>query len=321
MAPDHDLAEHAHHHDAAASAAGRAERRTRVVVVLTILMMIAELVVGWITGSLALTADGWHMGTHAGALGLAVLAYWYARTRAANDAFTFGTGKVYALAGYTSGIALAAVAIWMGIEGVIRLTERPVIDFADALPVAVIGLVVNLACALLLGGGSKPEAEHGHDHGHAHGHAHGHDHNLKAAYVHVLADALTSVLAIAALILGQTMGWWFLDPAMGLVGGAVILVWAVGLCRASSRQLLDVVPDVEHERAVRSRLEQIDDVRVADLHVWELGPGQRSCIVSLVTSTPRDVDYYKQAILAAVPVAHLTIEIHRCTRGHGPLAA
>jgi cation diffusion facilitator family transporter len=220
---------------------------------------------------------------------------------------------------------------------VIRLTERPVINFADALPVAVIGLVVNLASALLLSGG-KPEpkphddAEHEHaekhdhahahaHHGHGHGHGHGHDHNLKAAYIHVLADALTSVLAIAALILGQTMGWWFLDPAMGLVGGAVILIWAYGLCRSASRQLLDVVPDVEHERAVRSRLEQIDDVRVADLHVWELGPGQRSCIVSLVTSTPRDVDYYKQAILAAVPVAHLTIEIHRCSRGHGPLAA
>ena len=129
------------------------------------------------------------------------------------------------------------------------------------------------------------------------------------------------MLAIAALVLGRWLGWWFLDPAMGLVGGAVIMVWSIGLCRQAARQLLDVVPDVEHERAVRAKLEAIDDVRVADLHVWELGPGQRSCIVSLVTSTPRGLDYYKEAILAAVPVAHLTIEIHQCTRGHGPLAA
>jgi cation diffusion facilitator family transporter len=327
---DHDLADHAHHHDARASAAGKAERRTRIVVGLTLVMMIAELVVGWMTGSLALTADGWHMGTHAGALGLAVLAYWYARTRAGHDAFTFGTGKVYALAGYTSGVLLAAVALWMSIEAILRLTSRPVIDFADALPVAVIGLIVNLASAFVLGTGhdKKPDHDHdhdhdhGHDHAHGHGHAHGHahhhgaDHNLRGAYLHILADTLTSVLAIVALVLGYTMGWWFLDPAMGLLGGAVILGWSVGLCRTASRQLLDVVPDVEHEKQVRARLEAIDDVRVADLHVWELGPGQRSCIVSLVTSTPRDVDYYKQEILAAVPVAHLTIEVHRCSRPH-----
>ena len=325
--PEHDLTEHAHHHEAGAAAAvaGKAERRTRAVVLLTLLMMVTELVVGWMTGSLALTADGWHMGTHAGALGLALIAYWFARTRAAHDAFTFGTGKVYALAGYTSGILLAVVAVWMGIEAVSRLATRPVVDYDDALPVAIIGLVVNLASAWLLSGAhGHGHAQHEHEHGHGHEHRHGHvhkDHNLRAAYAHVLADALTSVLAIGALVLGKLMGWWYLDPAMGLVGGAVIVWWAVGLCRAAARQLLDVVPSVEHERLVKARLEAIDDVRVADLHVWDLGPGQRSCIVSLVTSSPRDVDFYKQAILAAVPVAHLTIEIHRCSRGHGPMAA
>jgi cation diffusion facilitator family transporter len=323
---DHDLAAHAHHHDARTGGAGRAERRTRWVVIITLLMMVAELIVGWMTGSLALTADGWHMGTHAGALGLALLAYWFARTRATHDAFTFGTGKVYALAGYTSGVLLAAVAIWMGVEAVLRLQSKPQIDFADALPVAIIGLVVNLLSAFLLAGGSKPAEkddhhDHGHGHGHTHGHGHGHDHNLRGAYLHVLADTLTSVLAIAALLLGYLFGWWYLDPAIGLLGGGVILGWSVGLCRTAARQLLDVVPDVAHEKQVRAELEAIDDVRVADLHVWELGPGQRSCIVSLVTSTPRDVDYYKQVILAAVPVAHLTIEIHRCTRPHGPMAA
>jgi cation diffusion facilitator family transporter len=328
---DHHLGEHAHHHDrAVVAAAGRAERRTLAVVIITLAMMIAELVVGTITGSLALTADGWHMGTHAGALGLALVAYWFARTRAQSDAFTFGTGKVYALAGYSSGLLLAGVAVWMGVEGVMRLAERPVIDFADALPVAVVGLVVNLASALLLGHAHAPGQGHDHDHDHDQDHAHDHDHdhghghkdhNLRAAYVHVLADALTSVLAIVALVLGRWQGWWFLDPLMGVVGGVVIMVWSIGLCRAAARQLLDVVPDVEHEQTVRATLEAIDDVRVADLHVWELGPGQRSCIVSLVTSAPRDVDYYKQAILRAVPVAHLTIEIHQCARGHGPLAA
>jgi cation diffusion facilitator family transporter len=324
--PDHDLAEHAHHHEAGAGgavAAGKAEQRTRAVVLLTLMMMVAELVVGWWTGSLALTADGWHMGTHAGALGLALIAYWFARTRAAHDAFTFGTGKVYALAGYTSGVLLAGIAVWMGIEAVSRLASRPVVDYDDALPVAILGLVVNLASAWLLSGARGPgHHEHAHAEEHEHGHGHHHkDHNLRAAYLHVLADALTSVLAIGALVLGKVLGWWYLDPAMGLVGGAVIVWWAAGLCRAAARQLLDVVPNLEHERLVKARLEAIDDVRVADLHVWDLGPGQRSCIVSLVTSSPRDVDFYKQAILAAVPVAHLTIEIHRCSRGHGPMAA
>jgi cation diffusion facilitator family transporter len=306
----HQLHEHGHHRSTGVPHVGRAERRTRWVVAITLVMMVVELVVGWTTGSLALTADGWHMGTHAGAFGLTLLAYWYARTRADHDAFAFGTGKVYALAGYTSAILLGGIAVWMGVEAIARLQTRPAVDFADALPVAIAGLVVNVISAMLLvGGGEKHEHEHEHEHAHGHGHT---DHNLRAAYFHVLADALTSVLAIVALVLGYWQGWWYLDPAMGLVGGVVILMWAVNLCRSAARQLLDVVPSAEHERLVKHKLESIDDVRVADLHVWELGPGQRSCVVSLVTATPRAVEYYKQAILDTVPVAHLTIEIHHC---------
>jgi cation diffusion facilitator family transporter len=341
---EHDLREHAHHHDAVVEV-GHGERRTRWVVTLTLAMMVAELVVGWMTGSMALLADGWHMATHAGALGLTLAAYWYARVNAGNDAFSFGTGKVYALAGYTSGVVLAVVALWMGVEAAGRLLSPSPVDYADALPVAVLGLVINAVCAKLLGHdhghdhgqrgdhahghGHDHDHDHGHDHAHDHDHGHDHgaraaparDHNLRAAYLHVVADALTSVLAIAALLAGKHLGWWFLDPAMGILGGVVIMRWSIDLCRQASRQLLDAVLATDCEAVLRRKLEAIDDVKVADLHVWELGPGRRGCIVSLVTSTPRDTDYYRSAILGAVEVAHLTVEVHRCSRGHGPPAA
>ena len=324
--PAHELSAHAHHEDEDQfNRAG--ERRTILVVILAFLMMIGELIVGWVTGSLALTADGWHMGTHVGALGLTLVAYWYARTRAANDAFSFGTGKVYALAGFSSGLMLAIVALWMAKEGIERIVSPEQVDYMEALPIAVLGLVVNGLSALVLGTGHH--YGHSHGHGHSHGNDHPHDHgkrakpqagtldfNLRAAYVHILADALTSLLAIAALSLGAWADLWFLDPAMGLVGGAVITWWAIGLCRQASRQLLDVVSSPIHEQVVRQRLEAIDDVRVADLHVWELGPGRRSCIVSIVTAAPRDVAFYRGAVLGALDVAHLTIEIHRCELAH-----
>jgi cation diffusion facilitator family transporter len=338
----HDLSAHAHHeHEAAHNRKG--EVRTRAVVAITALMMLGELIVGALTGSVALTADGWHMGTHVGALGLTLVAYWYARKHATSDTFSFGTGKIYALAGFTSAIVLGIVAIWMGKEGIEHLIHRPPVAYKDALPVAGLGLVVNLVSALLLGTHHHYGHDHGHGHGHDHDHDHGHDHphdhdhdhdhphetaqavspkagtldfNLRAAYIHILADAFTSLLAIAALSLGWWAGLWFLDPMMGLVGGAVIMWWTVSLCRQASRQLLDVVSSPEHEAIVRKRLEAIDDVRVADLHVWELGPGRRSCIVSLVTASPRDVSVYREAVLGALPIAHLTIEIHRCELEH-----
>jgi cation diffusion facilitator family transporter len=339
----HDLSEHAHHEDERAyNRSG--ERRTSWVVIITFVMMVGELIVGAITGSVALQADGWHMGTHVGALGLTLVAYWYARTRAAHDAFSFGTGKVYALAGFTSAILLTIVALWMAKEGVENLIKHPEVDYDDALPVAALGFVVNILSAGILGRHHHYGHGHGHDHGHDHdhhdhhGHEHdthdGHDHaheapakpkpgtldfNLRAAYIHIIADAMTSLLAIAALGLGKWAGLWFLDPTMGLIGGAVISWWAVSLCRMASRQLLDVVSSPAHEKLVRERLEGIDDVRVADLHVWELGPGRRSCIVSLVTATPRDVAFYRDTVLGALNVAHLTIEIHQCGLAHdGP---
>ena len=335
----HDLAAHAHHEDEDSfNRAG--ERRTVFVVLLAFAMMIGELVVGFITGSKALTADGWHMGTHVGALGLTLVAYWYARTRAGNDAFSFGTGKVYALAGFTSGVVLVIVALWLGVESIEALVEGKRANYGEALPIAVLGLIVNGASALLLGTGHT--YGHSHAHGHSHGHGHDHDHhdahhdhgngkslpkagtidwNMRAAYIHILADALTSMLAIIALALGYWAGVWWLDPTVGIVGGVVIIVWAISLCRQSSRQLLDVVSSPTHEERVRAQLEAIDDVRVADLHVWELGPGRRSCIVSLVTATPRDVDFYRKAVIAALPLAHLTIEVHQCEHHQSEAAA
>jgi cation diffusion facilitator family transporter len=332
----HDLSAHAHHEDQGEHNRS-GERRTLAVVAITALMMVGELIVGHITSSTALKADGWHMGTHVGALGFTLVAYWYARRHAGNDAFSFGTGKVYALAGFTSGVLLVLVSIWLFKEGIERLIERGDVDYRDALPVAIIGLVVNLVSALLLSKGhTYGHHHHGHSHGHDHDHDHDHDHhhdekplkakveagtidfNLRAAYIHIMADALTSVLAIMALSLGlYSKKLWFLDPLMGIIGGFVIIWWSISLCRQASRQLLDVVSSPRHEEVVRKQLEAIDDVRVADLHVWELGPGRRSCIVSVVTATPRDLDFYRDKVLSALPVAHLTIEIHRCELPHG----
>ncbi len=342
--PAHDLSAHAHHEDEEEHNRS-GERRTRWVVALTAIMMVGELTVGWWTHSMALTADGWHMGTHVGALGLTLVAYWYARTRAGNDTFSFGTGKVYALAGYTSGVLLALVALWMVVEGIARLIEHPEVHYGEALPIAALGLVVNLVSATLLGHShtyghhhhdhDHDHHDHDHDHHDHHDHDHDHDHdhahqdrpkagtldfNLRAAYIHIIADAMTSLLAIGALALGKYAGLWFCDPAMGLVGGAVITWWAVALCRQASRQLLDVVSSPQHEHVVRDKLEAIDDVRVADLHVWELGPGRRSCIVSIVTARPRELTYYRDAVLSALDVAHLTIEIHCCELEHAGAA-
>lgn len=344
----HDLSAHAHHTDEGEHNRS-GERRTLYVVLLTAVMMVGELVVGYLTGSVALKADGWHMGTHVGALGLTLVAYWYARKHAGSDTFSFGTGKVYALAGYTSGIVLVIVALLLAVEGIEKLVEQPPVNYDEALPIAALGLAVNLLSAFLLGTshhyghGHGHDHDHGHTHGHdhAHGHAHEHDHghvhevrdaapgrrrkkpeagtldfNLRAAYIHILADALTSLLAIIALALGKFAGLWFFDPAMGIVGGIVITLWSISLCRQASRQLLDVVSSPRHEEVVRRQLEAIDDVKVADLHVWELGPGRRSCIVSVVTAKPRELAYYRDAVLAALPVAHLTIEIHRCELPH-----
>lgn len=317
----HTPLEHAHHHDGFEHNLGN-ETRARVVLAITLGMMAVELAAGWMTNSMALFADGLHMGTHAGAFALTIAAYWYARTRAADRRFTFGTGKVYALAGFTSGVLLLVVALWMVVEATSRLMEPKPIDFTDALVVTGIGLAVNLVCAAVLAGGHG----HGHDHGHAHhehvehAHDHGEDHNLRAAYMHVLADALTSVMALVGLLAGKHLGLWYLDAVAAIVGALVIVKWAVNLCRRSGYQLLDTIPHGIEEARVRQALEAIDDVKVADLHVWDMGPGRVACIVSLVTSAPREVEAYREVVRSVVQPSHLTIEIHRCGRGHGESA-
>jgi cation diffusion facilitator family transporter len=283
----------------------RNERRTRWVVGLTAAMMVVELVAGTLTQSLALVADGWHMATHAGALGLAALAYWFARTRAQAEYFTFGTGKVNALAGYTNAILLALIAVLMLIEAGKRLLQPVEINFAEALPVAVLGLGVNLVSVKLL----EPEKEHGQHRG-------ADDHNLRSAYTHVLADTLTSVLAIAALLGGQYAGLVFLDPLKAIVGSLVILRWSVSLYSGSARQLLDIADSSQVPTAIRQAVESLDDARIVDLHMWEIAPGRRGCIASLVTSTPRPLDEYRTAILAVAPVEHLTVEVSRCPHPH-----
>ncbi len=307
------------------------ERSTRWVALLTVAMMVAEIITGTVTHSLALTADGWHMGSHAGALAVAAFAYWYARTRAKADRFAFGTGKVLALGGYTNALVLAAVAVWMMVEGIERLLRPVDVDFAQALPVAVIGLVVNLVSALILERGASGKQGHSHDHGHAHGHAHGHDDghdhgtdrehdhgaketdvNHRAALLHVVADAVTSVLAIAAILAGRYFGVRSLDAAMAIGGSLLILRWSYGLVRMAVKELLDVTPSPTINDRVRGALEAVGDARVVDLRVWQVGKGQRSCVASVVTSAPQPLDAYRAAVREVHPFAHLVIEVDRC---------
>jgi cation diffusion facilitator family transporter len=311
---DHDH-DHQVHVEVAADSSERLsarERGARWVVLVTTLMMATELAVGYSTHSLALTADGWHMGTHAAALGLASFAYWFARTRAQDRAFSFGTGKVHALAGYTSAIILTGVSLSMLLESGLRLIHPEAVGYAEAIPVAVVGLVVNLLSVALLSAGNSELAHHGHAHGHAHGD--GHDHNHRAAYLHILADAVTSLLAVVALLAGRYLGWTLLDPIMGIIGGSIVLRWAVGLCLAAGRQLLDMNPSRELAERLRTVLEAIDDVRVEELRLWATGPAKHGCVVTLVTSSPRASAHYRERLLEVANLAHLTIEV----RSAGP---
>jgi len=275
-------------------------------------MMVVEIVVGYATKSMALLADGWHMATHVGALGLAAAAYALSRRYASHRAFAFGTGKVHALAGYTSAVTLGLVAIVMMVESLGRLLDPRTIDYASSLPVAVVGLVVNLVSVLLLHG--REDDEHHHDE------HEDHDHNHRAALMHVIADTLTSALAIGALLAGRSLGWVWLDPVTGIVGGLVILKWGVGLCRNAAFDLLDVELSSALEEKIRFALEAVDDVRVIDLHVWSLGRGAKSCVVTLVSATPREPAAYRER-LATFGLAHVTIEVQRCNEAHGPAMA
>jgi cation diffusion facilitator family transporter len=267
------------------------ERRTRLVVAITVVTMVVELVVGRYTGSMALWADGWHMGSHAGALGLTLFGYAFARKHAHNPRYTFGVGKVFSLVGFGSAVALSLVSLQMIGESVARLVSPVTVEFGQALPVAVVGLVVNLVCAgILMKDDSHTDAggsDDGHHHGHSHGHSHGDsetegDHNLRAAFLHVAADALTSVAAIAALIGGQALGWTFLDPLMGIVGGLLVARWGVLLVGETAKVLLDERLDALHLRTLAA-LQRLPEAEVVSVQVWQLGPGAVACAATMAS--------------------------------------
>jgi cation diffusion facilitator family transporter len=293
------ITSHAHDHVFLGAAHDENARRTLWVMILTVVMMVAEIAAGYLTGSMALLADGFHMATHAGALGIAAAAYAYAKRHAHSPRYSFGTGKVGDLGGFASALILALVALGIGVESVVRLLEPTEVQFGTATLIAIVGLVVNIVSALLLG--------HGHSHDHDHEHHHGSDNNLKSAYVHVLADALTSVLAIAALLAGRYLGWVWLDPVMGIVGAIVIARWAWSLMRVTAGVLLDQTD--EHVAAeIRELVEQPGDARITDLHVWRVGPDAHAAIVSVLGQDTTDAETLRERLKAVHEVSHLTIE-------------
>jgi cation diffusion facilitator family transporter len=294
----------------------RNERRTWIVVALTAAMMVVEIVAGSVFGSMALVADGWHMATHVAALSISALAYRFARRHARDPRFSYGTGKFGELAAFASALVLALVALLIAYESVLRLVSPVAIDFGEATLVAVIGLGVNLASAWLLF-----DHDH-HDHDHDDHHHHGSDTNFRAAYMHVLADALTSVLAVAALLAGGFLGWVWLDPAIAIVGALVIAHWSWGLLRASGAVLLDMVPNPRLAAALRQRLETGGD-RIADLHLWRLGPGHTGVTLSIVSRHPLHPAAYKERLAGIKGLSHVTIEVQPCEpeSGDSPTAS
>ena len=300
MATRYELEELAHGHDFLGQSHDRNARRTLWVVALTSVMMVGEIAAGWLTGSMALLADGFHMATHAGALAVAAAAYWYAKRHVANPRFTFGTGKVGDLAGFASALFLGIFAVGIAAESVERLFNPVDVDFDDAIVVAVLGLAVNLISAAML--------SHGRGHSHDHGHAHHHDHNLRAAYVHVIADALTSVLAIAALVSARFLGWVWLDPVIAIVASLVIARWSWTLMRQTAAVLLDTADRDLLER-MKSVVEECGDCTVADLHVWRIGPGAHAAIVA--TKGAVSTDEIRRRLDAIGGLAHVTVEVRR----------
>jgi cation diffusion facilitator family transporter len=320
----HSLDQWTHDHVFLGSEHAHNERRTWFVVALTAAMMVGEIVAGSIFGSMALLADGWHMATHAAALGIAAIAYLFARQHARNSRFAFGTGKFGDLAAFSSAIILAMIAVQIAYESVLRLVHPVPIAYGEAIAVAVLGLGVNLISAWLLRdthdhdhhGHGPADADHDdHDHGHPHGHRH-HDNNLRAAYVHVMADAATSVLAIAALVTAMYSHWVWTDPAVGIIGSIVIASWAFGLIRDSGAVLLDVSVDKKLEAVIRDRLETKGD-RVTDLHLWQVGPGHRAAVISLVSGDPLPPAIYKLRLRGLRGLSHVTIEVEVCSHPPG----
>ena len=311
--PDHDLSRWLHDHRFS-SGNPAAEKGTRLVLWITVATMLVEIIAGWWFNSMAVLADGWHMSSHALAIGLAAFAYGAARKYASDPSFAFGTWKIEILASYTSAIALLGVAAAMVFGSLERLWSPQPIGYQEALLVAVLGLVVNLACALILG--HSHGHEHHHDHDHGHDHPHHHDLNLKAAYIHVVTDAATSLLAIVALAGGWLYGWDWLDPLSGLVGALLVAAWAKNLIRLSGRILLDREMDhpvVNEIRAVIAALPADGQTQLTDLHVWRVGTASYACALSLLTHdaqlTPLAI---RQALAEHEEIRHVTVEIHRC---------
>jgi cation diffusion facilitator family transporter len=338
----HDLSgwQHTHAFDAGNRAG---ERRTWIVVGITAVTMVAEIVGGVLTGSMALLADGWHMATHVLALSIAGIAYHLARRWARDERFAFGTWKIEVLGAFASALLLGVVAIAMGIESIHRLVDPTPISFGPALAVAVIGLLVNLVSAGVLGHEGHSghdhaqgkdhdhDHEHDHDHDHAHGRSHErsqvhshdegaghHDLNLRSAYVHVLADAVTSVLAIAALAAGLWGGWLWLDPLMGLAGGVVIAWWARGLIADSARVLLDREMDAPVVNRIRGAIESDNDAEIADLHVWRVGRASYAAVLTVVAHNPLTPAAYRGRLDAIDSLVHVSVEVNRCAHNDCP---
>jgi cation diffusion facilitator family transporter len=325
------------------------ERRTWAVILLCGVMMLVEIVGGSLFGSLALVADGLHMSTHAGAMLIAALAYTYARRHASDNRFVFGTGKLGDLAGFTSAIVLAMIAVLIGYEAVVRFFTPVGIEFGEAIPIAIAGLAVNIVSAWLLGAGEHhghshhgadhdhgheashgrthgPEADHGHDHEHdSHSAASGHgpgwpaqattrDNSIRSAYIHVLADTFVSVLAITGLLLAKLYGWLWMDPLAGIVGAVVIANWSMTLIRDTAGVLLDVCPDELTREKLRRTLE-VDGDRVVDLHLWRLGPGHLGAVLAIATSKPRDALFYRGRLSSFECLSHITVEVNRGSAG------
>lgn len=313
---------HMHEHDYVIhdSKIGLNEKKTMFVVALTFLTMLVEISYGYITGSMALLADGWHMGSHVGALGISLIAYRLARSKKLNDQFSFGSGKFIPLGGYTSALMLGIVAVFMGVESIERFLNPTKINYQMAIGVSVAGFIVNLVSAFLLWGAHDHHDHHGHHHDHhdhdhdhdhdhhAKNHKHVHDHNHQSALVHVIADAFTSLLAIVALLSGYYLGWVWADPVIGIVGSVVILKWAYGLCKATGWELLDGSSRLISEKAVKTHLQKDDDVVVADLHIWRIAPNAHACEIIVLNSSPKGCEYYRQRVLEKFDIQHLIIE-------------
>jgi len=319
MAHSHDLRpwQHAHVFD---TGNRRGERRTHWVLAITLLTMVIEIAAGWWTGSMALLADGWHMGTHALALGVTAGAYYLARRHAGDTRYAFGTWKIEVLGSFASALVLGLVGVGIVVESLARLWKAEPIEAQAALLVAVSGLVVNLVSAWLLHGAQDGGAHHGHGHGHDHAHHHDHGHaahggqdmNLRAAYAHVVADALTSVFAIAALSAALWLGWTWLDPLVGVIGAAVIGVWAVGLMRQSAAVLLDREMDLPLTQEVREAIESDGDAKVADLHVWRVGRESFAAVVCVVADAPLSPEVYRDRLKVHEELVHVSVEVNRC---------